>query len=184
MAPRTTDTHTISVRKERDSRGRLGLPTYRLDLPGIKLEMTKTILETRSIYCAHQPLVSIQESNPGETTKMEWLSRPSLPRRPCQTCILPKENITLCGDPTRDQRIKSPTLYQTELRRPWRTCEKTILVKRGMFCKFHQQYHKTCMFCNFISYLEGVNIKGHFSGYNLRWFDSFMWHSAKRSFFF
>ena len=33
MAPRTTDTHTISVRKERDSRGRLGLPTYRLDLP-------------------------------------------------------------------------------------------------------------------------------------------------------
>ena len=42
---------------------------YQLRHSGIKLEMTKTIFETRSIYCAHQPLVSIQESNPGRDHK-------------------------------------------------------------------------------------------------------------------
>ena len=133
MAPRTTDTHTISVRKERDSRGRLGLPTYRLDLPGIKLEMTKTILETRSIYCAHQPLVSIQESNPGRDHKNGMIIKAF---SATASCMLPKENITLCGDRTRDQWIKSPTLYQTELRRPWRMREKQIVGKKGMFCSF------------------------------------------------
>ena len=137
MAPRTTDTHTISVRKERDSRGRLGLPTYRLDLPGIKLEMTKTILETRSIYCAHQPLVSIQESNPGRDHKNGMIIKAfsatvSVP----DMYSFQKKISSSAGIEPAANGLKVQRSTKLSLEGRGNRARKKILVPRRMFCSF------------------------------------------------
>ena len=94
---------------------------YQLRHSGIKLEMTKTIFETRSIYCAHQPLVSIQESKqhrPGRDHKngMTTNGCSATVITPLSTSVkrcmfLPRENVTLGGDRTRDQWFTRPTYY-------------------------------------------------------------------------